>query len=233
MSGDTRSPASKDQVAACYEQHHDASKYEFLFGDPARRDLLVRLIGRGQKVLDIGCRAGNLTRYYHDGNDVVGVDVDRNALDLFRAELGLPTHWVDLDSEPLPCADASFDVVVFTEVMEHLRFPDRALAEIARVLAPQGRLIGSVPNAFRLRNRLRFLAGKHFEDDPTHLRWYSVTTLRNTLADRFVDIEVHPVSGHLLGGGRTGLPVFGWLPHRIHALFCLDLVFTARKAGTA
>lgn len=233
MSRDTHSPASKNQVAACYERHHDAAKYEFLFGDPARRDLLVRLIGRGQKVLDVGCRAGNLTRYYHDGNDVVGVDVDRNALDLFREELGLPAHWADLDSEPLPLEDASFDVVVFTEVMEHLRFPDRALAEIARVLAPHGRLIGSVPNAFRLRNRLRFLAGKHFEDDPTHLRSYSVATLRDTLAHRFEGIEIHPVSGHLLGGGRTGLPVFGWLPHRIRALFCLDLVFTARKAGTA
>ena len=48
---------------------------------------------------------GNLTQHYHTGNQVTGVDVDRNALKLFRERLGLPGHWVDVDTEPLPFAD--------------------------------------------------------------------------------------------------------------------------------
>jgi ubiquinone/menaquinone biosynthesis C-methylase UbiE len=173
----------------------------------------------------VGCRAGNLTQHFYGGNDVVGIDVDRNALKEFEKRLNLKGHWVDADSEDFPFSDAQFDVVVFSEVMEHLRFPQKALKEITRVLKPSGRLIGSVPNAFRLRNRLRFLCGKPYEVDPSHLRSYSYALLRQELSLCFEQIEIHPISGHLLGGGSSGIPVFTWLPLRIRALFSLDLVF--------
>jgi SAM-dependent methyltransferase len=220
-------PPSKEQVANFYEEHHKHGKYDYLYGDEERRDLLVKLVGKSQRVLDIGCRAGNLTKHYCGGNDVVGVDVDRRALEIFRERLGFEARWLDVDVEPLPFEDASFDVVVFTEVMEHLRFPHRALVEIRRVLKPAGRLIGSVPNAFRLRNRLRFLIGKPFDIDPSHVRLYSAPLVREALERHFQTVEIYPVSGHLLGGGRYGTPVFSWLPFSIRALFCLDLVFLA------
>jgi SAM-dependent methyltransferase len=134
--------------------------------------------------------------------------------------LGLKGKMVNVDSEPLP-----LDIVVFSEVMEHLRFPQKALCEIARVMTKNGALIGSVPNAFRLRNRWKFLLGKPFESDPSHLRSYSYETLKGELSKVFEDIEIRPISGHLIGGGRTGIPVFSWLPFKIRALFALDLVF--------
>ena len=90
-------------------------------------------------------------------------------------------------------------------------------------------MIGSVPNAFRLRNRMKFLIGKPFETDPSHLRSYSHETLQGELTKVFENIEIHPISGHLFGGGRTGIPVFSWLPFRIRALFALDLVFVGLK----
>ncbi len=233
MSQSSSSSIPKGQIATFYEQHHSRGRYEYLFGDRRRRDLLVQLIGRGNRVLDVGCRSGNLTKYYSADNKVVGVDVDRRALEIVRESLGLKAEWVDVDSEALPFEDNSFDVVVCTEVMEHLRFPDNALAEIARVLRSGGRFIGSVPNAFRLRNRLRFLVGKPIEQDPSHLRSYSVELLRRALERDFGDIEIHPVSGHLLGGGKTGIPVFGWLPFPVRALYCLDLVFVAQARRPA
>lgn len=187
--------------------------------------MFIRLIGQGKNVLKVGCRAGNLTQHYAANNRVTGVDVDRNALQLFAQRLNAPAHWVDVDSEPLPFPDNSFDVVVFSEVMEHVRFPQKALREIARVLRSDSKLVGSVPNAFRLRNRLRFLAGRPFEPDPSHLRSYSHELLRRELSTCFRDVEIHPVSGHLLGGGSTGVPVFPWLPFRVRSLFALDLVF--------
>ena len=51
--------------------------------------------------------------------------------------------------------------------MEHLRFPKRSPAS---PIETGGDLVGSVPNAFRLRNRWKFLCGKPFETDPTHYR---------------------------------------------------------------
>lgn len=217
--------SQKEQVAAFYEAHHSRGKYDYLYGGEDRKELFIRLVGTGRKVLEVGCRAGNLTQHFAPGNEVVGVDIDRAALKLFEERLGAKGHWIDVDEEPLPFADKSFDVVVFSEVMEHVRFPQKALAEIRRVLKLDGRLIGSVPNSFRLRNRLRFLVGNQYESDPSHLRQYSFSILRRELESQFRDVEIHPVSGHLLGGGSTGIPVFPWLPFRVRALFALDLVF--------
>jgi ubiquinone/menaquinone biosynthesis C-methylase UbiE len=222
------SDQSKKQIAAFYEEHQKRGKYDYLYGDEARKDLFVRLVGKGHSILEVGCRAGNMTQHYAQGNQVVGCDVDRNALKLFEERLGLKGIWLDADQEPLPFPDASFDVVVFAEVLEHLRFPARALRETARVLKPDGRVVGSVPNAFRIQNRLRFLLGKPYEVDPSHLRSYSVTLLRKQLDPYLADIDILPVSGHLLGGGRTGIPIFRWMPYRIKALFALDLIFVGK-----
>lgn len=219
------SDSSKQQVAEFYEKFQSRGKYDYFYGDERRRQLYVELIGKGKKILEVGCRAGNLTQHYRDGNEVTGIDVDRNALKEFEERLGLKGQWVDVDFEPLPFADKEFDLVVFSEVMEHLRFPQKALGEIARVLRTGGQMVGSVPNAFRLRNRLKMLRGQAFESDPSHLRSYSHRTLRKELETTFTKVTIHPVSGHLLGGGSTGIPVFTWLPYRIRTLFALDLIF--------
>ncbi|MBM3845646.1 MAG: class I SAM-dependent methyltransferase [Verrucomicrobia bacterium] len=219
----------KERVSEFYEKHHSRGKYDYLYGGEDRKRALVELIGKGNKVLDIGCRSGNLTQHYCEGNEVTGVDIDRKALELFRDRLGLPGHWVDVDAEPLPFSDASFDVVVMTEVMEHLRFPKQVLQEIRRVLRPGGRFVGSVPNAFRLRNRLKFMVGKPFESDPSHLRSYSTRLLRKELEGFFSEVRIVPVSGHLLGGGRFGVPVYPWLPNGLRTLFALDLVWESEK----
>ena len=57
------------------------------------------------------------------------MDVDRNALLEFEKRLGLKSKWVDVDSEQLPFDDNHFDTVVFSEVMEHLRFPQKFLRD--------------------------------------------------------------------------------------------------------
>lgn len=49
------------------------------------------------------------------------------------------------DGNRLPFRDAAFDTVLCTEVLEHLPSPERCIAEIARVLAPGGRLLLTVP----------------------------------------------------------------------------------------
>jgi SAM-dependent methyltransferase len=155
-----------------YGEHRRSRRdSSFVWGGAARSDPIRRTVGGpGQQILDLGCRSGALTRAYAAGNDVVGLDVDRGALEE-AAELGIETVWADAE-EPLPFDDAGFDVVVAAELLEHLREPDRVVAEIARVLRPGGTFAGSVPNAYRLKNRLRLLAGRPLEQDPTHLHLF-------------------------------------------------------------
>ena len=77
------------------------------------------------------------------------------------AEHDVVLRHVDLDEDALPYEDASFDVVVFTEVLEHVfRPPSELLREIHRILRPGGTLLLSVPNIATLANRLGLLFGR-------------------------------------------------------------------------
>jgi SAM-dependent methyltransferase len=194
-----------------YHEHHRARRDEgdFVFV-PERVPLFVAAIGRGKRVLDLGCRSGALTRHFLDGNTVVGLDVDAAAL-AKAAALGIEPVQANVE-EPLPFEGSSFDAVVAGELFEHLQFPDALVAEIRRVLRPRGVLVGSVPNAFRVQSRLRFLRGKPPEDDPTHLRMFSPDAMRALLRD-FDDVRID-----FVGGRYTRLST---------RLFARDLVFAA------
>ncbi len=201
-----------------YERHHRESRAggEFVFV-PERIPLFVAAIGGpGRKVLDLGCRAGAVSRHFLDGNEVVGLDVDRAAL-AKAAALGIETVVGDVEA-PLPFPDASFDAVVAGELLEHLRDPAALVAEATRVLRPGGVLAGSVPNAFRLKSRLVFLAGRPPEDDPTHVQLFSPGAVRRLLSG-LEDVRISFV------GGR-----FVRLQPR---LLARDLVFAARRPTRA
>jgi SAM-dependent methyltransferase len=148
-----------NSIGERYEEHHRVRRDEgdFVFV-PERIPLLVAAIGRGKRVLDLGCRSGALTRHFLDGNSVVGLDVDPSAL-VKAAALGIEPVQANVE-EPLPFDDASFDVVVAGELLEHLQFPDALVGEIQRVLRSGGLLAGSVPNAFRVQSRLRIQRGR-------------------------------------------------------------------------
>ena len=121
-------------------------------------------------MLDLGCRDGALSSTYLDGNEVVGLDVDREALAHAEA-LGLKTEWADLD-EPLAIEDGSFDVVVAGELLEHIRSPQQLIDEARRVLRPGGTLVGSDAERLPAQESARFAAGRHPEQDPTHLHLF-------------------------------------------------------------
>lgn len=186
-----------------------------MFAADVRPALFAELVGGpGRRVLDLGCRYGALTLAYLDGNEIVGVDIDREAL-AEAARLGIETRWADVE-QPLEFPDAVFDVVVVGELLEHLRDPDAVVAEARRVLRPGGRLVGSVPNSYRLKNRLTFLLGRPPEPDPTHLHFFSPTDVRELLRG-FDDVELRFVAGRLVA---------------LHPrLFANLIVFSARAPG--
>ena len=101
------SSVPREQVARFYERHHSGKrKYDHVFGDDERRDTLIHFVGRGGRVLDIGCRSGSLTKYYIEGNDVVGVDVDRARGDSARAHADRTARRIgsERDQAPQPMA---------------------------------------------------------------------------------------------------------------------------------
>ena len=203
-----------DQLSDRYAEHNRSERGAgFVFARPEREALFRRYVGGpGRRVLDLGCRDGALTETFAAGNEVVGVDADREAL-AEATKLGIETHWADLD-QPLQFEDGSFDVVVAGELLEHLRDPQRLVDEIRRVLRPGGTFVASVPNTYRLKGRLLFLLGRPPENDPTHLQMFRPDDVRALLAG-FEQPELHFVAGRLVP---------------LHArLFANDIVFSGRK----
>jgi SAM-dependent methyltransferase len=117
--------------------------------------------GRALRILDIGCGDGAATALLArraPAHTVVGADWSVQALEPAR-ERGLTVLRAGIDAPGLPLPDRSLDVVVFSEVIEHLVDTDAALEEIVRVLRPGGSLLLSTPNLAAWFNRVLLLAG--------------------------------------------------------------------------
>ena len=120
------------------------------------------------RVLDLSCGRGELlASLKHDGCDVRGTHFRGDDYEIKSGRDSFLTPDIPVDANvdltsPLPYADASFDVVILSEVVEHLPEWITVLHESGRVLAPEGHLVLSTPNVQRLHSRFRFFwTGTH------------------------------------------------------------------------
>jgi 2-polyprenyl-3-methyl-5-hydroxy-6-metoxy-1,4-benzoquinol methylase len=166
-----------------------------------RRRFLLDRVGRGERVLDVGCGEG---RFAHElaraGASVLGIDVAEEPLGRARRLHGdLELHVVP-EAGPWPLEDSSFDVVWAGEVIEHVLDTSAWLSEVRRVLRSGGRLLISTPAHGRAR-LLRLALSKrgfasHFDPRADHLRFYSQATLARLIEDfGFERIEVRSAAG--------------------------------------
>jgi SAM-dependent methyltransferase len=144
-----------------YHRHRHEMRYR-LVADEVRRS-----VNGSEQVLDLGCGAALVADELADlPLHYVGLDYGdhhiRFAFDKHRGGR-LRASFVAGDAERLPFRDASFDVVVWSEVIEHLMRPELAVWEVARVLRPGGTLVMTTNNAsemplrFPLSDPLAFL----------------------------------------------------------------------------
>jgi SAM-dependent methyltransferase len=100
------------------------------------------------RVLDAGCGEGVLVDEYAGRLRISGIDAHYTSARVTTASL-----------LALPFPDASFDRALCLDVLEHLAYADqpRALAELHRVLVPNGELLVSIPNLAHLQSRIQFL----------------------------------------------------------------------------
>jgi 2-polyprenyl-3-methyl-5-hydroxy-6-metoxy-1,4-benzoquinol methylase len=151
---------------------------------------LIRLTGRNKKVLEIGPATGYITEILvQRGCQVTCIEKDPAAAELAQrfCERMIVANVEELDFEAA-FSEQQFDVVLLGDVLEHLVNPDAVLAKAARVLAPGGYVVASVPNVAHGSVRLALLRGEfRYSDsgllDRSHLRFFT----RETLADLFRD----------------------------------------------
>jgi SAM-dependent methyltransferase len=129
----------------------------------------VGSLGRARHALDLGCGDGAVSPAVRADRLTLA---DVSAVALARAENRLPeAEAVELEPDaPLPFADGTFDLVVCTETLEHVRDLQLLLSEVRRVLEPGGRLAVTTPAhgplirpPDPLSPHLRFLTGRSLE----------------------------------------------------------------------
>jgi 2-polyprenyl-3-methyl-5-hydroxy-6-metoxy-1,4-benzoquinol methylase len=164
---------------------------------------IVRLVGTGKRVLELGCATGYMSRALRDRRcQVVAVEIDAKAAE--RAAAFCERVLVgDLDRLELArdLGEDRFDVVVAADVLEHLKDPLATLRAVRSVLKPDGYLLASIPNIAHGSVRLALLSG-HFPYsetgllDHTHLRFYSRETMEKLIEEAgfaIVHLERHEV----------------------------------------
>jgi 2-polyprenyl-3-methyl-5-hydroxy-6-metoxy-1,4-benzoquinol methylase len=125
----------------------------FLVLDTLRR-YVPAFTAEGARVLDIGCGdAGVPIAFAERGAHAAGIEVSESSVE--RGRLRAEEHGVRIDlrqgfAEELPWGDASFDLVVLDNVLEHVNDREKTLREIRRVLAPHGLLYLVTPKPFAL-----------------------------------------------------------------------------------
>ena len=125
-------------------------------------------VGHLNEVLELGCGAGILARQLLAfGNAVTALDISEVAI----AQLPKEIKAVVSTLPDIPFSDDSFDVVVATEILEHIDDDRACVMEAVRVLRPGGRAYFAVPND---------CLGP--EEEPEHVRKYTQETLEALLS---------------------------------------------------
>jgi O-antigen biosynthesis protein len=170
-----------------------ASKYEVqidLENTNNSHALIVEFVGRGKRVLDVGCATGDLARVLVErGCAVTGTETDPEAAHQAekhceRVVVG-DVEEVDL-SELL--GDEAFDVIVFGDTLEHLKNPLRTLDRLKPFLRSEGYVVASIPNVAHGSVRLALIQGKFRYSplgllDNTHLRFFTRASVEQLFED--------------------------------------------------
>lgn len=160
---------------------------------------LVDLLGDGcERLLDVGCGAGDnaaLVKSRYPECDVFGIT--HSAVEAELAQRHMARCWVsDIEAKlPDDLAYQSFDTLIFSHSLEHLRDPAAVLARFSRLLGGGGRVLIAVPNILSWRMRLQFLRGNfEYESagvlDDTHLRFFTYFTADQYLFSKSPNLEV-------------------------------------------
>jgi methionine biosynthesis protein MetW len=145
--------------------------------------MIASLTPLNQRVLDIGCGTGSLSRLLVDlrGAKLVGIEPDLPRVSIAR-ERGIDARHGLLD-EAVAQSLGKFDVVIFADVLEHLPDPAAMLQLTRKVLNPGGMVIASIPNIAHWSVRWELLWGRFDYRscgimDATHLRWFTENSVR-------------------------------------------------------
>jgi 2-polyprenyl-3-methyl-5-hydroxy-6-metoxy-1,4-benzoquinol methylase len=178
-----------------FEIKNNLKEYRFDASPYSPNMIILNLLPAGKKVLDVGCASGYMAaRLTKKGCQVYGIEIDREAA---RKAQRCCRKVVNANVEEvvkLPFSKGFFDVIIYGDILEHLRRPDLVLARFRKYLANGGIVIASIPNIARVENRLRLVLGKFDYQESgimkeDHLRFFTLETARKMFQETGYKIQ--------------------------------------------
>lgn len=165
---------------------------------------IVKFVGAHKKVLEIGCATGSISkRLKKNGCEIIGVEIDSDSAQLAK-KYCQDVIVGDVESmRDIPYPEKYFDVILLSDVLEHLKSPLDLLRKLRKYLEDDGCLVVSIPNVANWKIRLGLLLGKFdYEDcgilDRTHLRFFNEKGARKLLENARFEIIKFDITPSIL-----------------------------------
>lgn len=153
------------------------------------RQLDAQQVGK-LRILEVGSGLGYLTyALQRAGYDCCGIDISTRAVEVAKRDFGDFYSVMDLMEMPIKGNDA-FDLIIATELIEHVTVPKALIEKAQSLLKPDGKLIMTTPNKDLYSERFIW----HTDPPPVHLWWFSKTSMRRIawglgMSVKFVDFS--------------------------------------------
>jgi len=145
---------------------------------------LYKLIPKNKKVLEVGCNTGNLghSLILKKNCKVYGLDYSKKAIDIAKTRLTKAIVF-DLETYKIPFEKETFDIIIFGDVLEHIRYPEIILTKFKKLLKKDGLVIASIPNVANINIRWNLFWGNwNYKSwvvlDHTHMRFFTKKTIK-------------------------------------------------------
>ena len=171
---------------------------ERVYSNSGNSPLLDLLDKEFDSVLDIGCGAGDnaaLLKSMNHECDIFGITY--SASEAALAQKHMTKCWTIDVEENLPddLSNQTFDALIFSHILEHLRDPAEVVVRFSRLLRRGGQVLIAVPNVLSFPTRLQFLLGNFLYQpsgvlDDTHLRFFTFFTADQYLLSESTDLTL-------------------------------------------
>lgn len=167
-----------------YDRIADRKRVDFI------SDVLDKSSGANLRVLDVGCGNGVISRHLGAlGYNVLGIDVSDKTIEMARSLTTMPNVRFERKSaEELVASGEKYDVVICSEVLEHLSDPGALLRVLYDTIKDNGKLIVTVPNGNGPRELFVTRPILHIREKQTWL-WKLVNKIKSGLGYKGTTVQ--------------------------------------------
>lgn len=206
-------------------------------------NLLKPFISSNKKILDVGGYTADLFTLLPANTNYYVADFDKEALQVAK-QRGAKTELLDFDKQyKEPFAGEKFDILVLTEILEHLIDPGNVLIHLLEKAKPHGKVLISLPNENTIYHRIMSLVGIGVDSFAfrlyKHLHLPTISQSRKFVAEHltieeeqyYFNVGFQTTRFEFLGKLAQIVPdsIWAWLANNFPSLFSRGVIFLCSK----